>query len=130
MSENKYLELQLMQKQVEEIKNILDRFDEQIIQIENLIYDLRDFRNLKKGDNILVPVASGIFAKAKLTDNNNLKVNVGKNTVVEKDIDSTIDMLENQRQEISSYRNQSVVNLGMLIDRSNKIKEELNKENV
>ncbi len=130
MSENKYLELQLIQRQVEEIKNILDRFDEQIIQIENLIYDLRDFRNLKKGDNILVPVASGIFAKAKLTDNNNLKVNVGKNTVVEKDIDSTIDMLENQRQEISSYRNQSIVNLGMLIDRSNKIKEELNKENV
>ncbi|MBN1377280.1 prefoldin subunit alpha [Candidatus Woesearchaeota archaeon] len=130
MSENKYLELQLIQKQVEEIKSILERFDEQIMQIENLIYDLQDFRKLKKGDNILIPLASGIFAKAKLTDNNNLKVNVGKNTVVEKDVLSTVDMLENQMQEISSYRNQSVVNLRMLIDRSNKIKEELNKENV
>jgi prefoldin alpha subunit len=130
MSDNKYLELQLIQKQVEEIRDLLDRFDEQIMQIENLIYDLQDFRKLKKGDSILIPLASGIFAKAQLMDNDALKVNVGKNTVVEKDVLSTVDMLENQMQEISSYRNQSVVNLGMLIDRSNKIKEELNKENV
>ena len=71
-----------------------------MIRIENTIQGLKDFEKCEGNEEILAPIADGIFLEAKMLSNKKLKVNIGNNSVVEKTIPETIDMLEEQKKEI------------------------------
>ena len=64
---------------------------------------LEQFKNIKAGDEMLVPLAAGVFMKAIATDDHTLQVNVGKGVVVPKDIDGVNAMLDEQLAEMNQY---------------------------
>jgi len=113
--QTRYLQLQLLDQQIKQIQQYLQTFDQQLIEIRNVINSLREFSELKKGDQILAPIASGIFVKAKLEDNNEVRVNVGSNTVVTKTIEQAIEMLRGQEAEITQYRSETLVKFDELV---------------
>jgi len=113
--QNKYLQLQMIDQQARQLQQYLQTFDQQLLEIRNVISSLNELAKLKKGDSIFVPIANGIFAKAKLDDNQDVRVNVGNNTVVTKTIDGAIKMLQGQEAEITQYRSDVLAKLEELI---------------
>ena len=57
---------------------------------------LDEIKKTKKGTEMLVPLGSGIFARADLKDNNELLLGVGSKVHVSKDIDETKKIISNQ----------------------------------
>lgn len=86
-------QIQYFQKMMEELENNLQG-------IERLKQDIQELQNFKGDEDILAPVANGIFIEAKLKNKDKLKVNVGNGVVVEKSITETIHLLEKQEEEI------------------------------
>ncbi len=113
--QQKYLQLQMLDQQIKQVQQYLQTFDQQLVEIRNVISSLKELSKLKKGDQILAPLASGIFVKAKLENNNEVRVNVGTNIVVTKNIEDAVKMLQEQEAEITQYRSDTLVKFDELI---------------
>jgi prefoldin alpha subunit len=96
--QQKYLELQMMQQQIEEISKQTEELNQQLLDIEISRNALEEVGKTEVGTEILAQIANGIFVKTKLLDNEKLIVNVGADTTVEKTIPEVVEMLSEQEK--------------------------------
>jgi len=122
--QNKYVQLQMVDQQARQLQQYLQTFDQQLLEIRSVITSLNELAKLKKGDSILAPIANGIFVKAKLEDSQEVRVNVGNNTVVTKTIDNAIKMLEGQEAEINQYRSDVLAKFDELLKQAEALQKE------
>jgi prefoldin alpha subunit len=122
--QNKYVQLQMVDQQARQLQQYLQTFDQQLLEIRSVIASLNELAKLKKGDSILAPIASGIFVKAKLEDSQEVRVNVGNNTVVTKTIENAIKMLEGQEAEINQYRSDVLSKFDELLKQADALQKE------
>lgn len=102
--QKKFYAFQLLEEETKSLYNQLVKFDEQLISITNIQNDLETFSKTKVDTEMLVPVANGIFAKAKVVDTKEFIVNVGSGVAVNKNVDDTKKLLETQAIEIQNYK--------------------------
>lgn len=102
--QQKYLEMQLLEQQLRQIQQQVNAIEQQSMEIEFIIDSLESLSKVEVGKEILVPMSSGIFVKAKLEDNKELIVNVGNNTTVNKSIPEVQGMLREQVKEMANAR--------------------------
>ncbi len=98
--QEKYMEMKMLEQQMQEIQKQAQLVEQQLMELMAASQSLDDFKETKQGDKVLVPISSGIFAKAELKNNKEFLVNVGSDTVVTKDIDSTKELMEKQVEEM------------------------------
>ena len=96
----KYLEFQGIQEHIEKISEHLQMFNQQTQELELSKEALEEIGKAKLDNEVLCPIANGIFIKAVLKDNQKLVVNVGADTSVEKTVPQVIEMLEKQKQDM------------------------------
>lgn len=125
--QTKYIELQLIDQQMAQLQKQLQQLDSSLLEIEFIKISLDDFKKIKKGSEILAPIANGIFVKADLKENDELIVNVGGNVTVAKSVEDTKKLLTEQADEIAKTRNELMHNLIHLDEHARKIEEELKK---
>lgn len=113
-------ELQVLNSNAQLIAEQLNRIESGLAEIEFLKNNLNELKNVKKDTEILSPVSSGIFAKARLNENNKLLVNVGNSVVVEKTIEQTKELLDERINEMIEAREK-------MMDQMKKIQERLVK---
>ena len=122
-----YLKLQMVHEQIKEIEKQDQMFNNQLVELTSTIQSLDDFKKLKEGTEILVPLNRGMYAKAELKNNEKLLVNVGSNVTVKKDIESTKKLINEQITEITNVQQQMVMNLQQLTSQASLIEGEINK---
>ena len=96
----KYMELQMLDRQIKNSQAQLQALEAQVIELENVSRSLDELNKVKIGSEIFVPVASGIFTKAKLLENSELLVTVGGSTAVKKSVSGVKELLTKQTIEI------------------------------
>ena len=102
--QEKYYEMQMINSHIEQLDNNLMQILEQIEEVNTILNALDDIKEVKKENDILVPIANGIFAKAKLSENSKFVVNVGQNTLVEKNVEETKELISKQLIELEQYK--------------------------
>ena len=95
----KYMQFQMLQQQMEQVSQHLEMFNQQLGDIDISINAVKELGGAKEDNELLAPIADGIFFKGKLTDNQKLVVNVGSNVTVERTIPEVIKLLEQQKEE-------------------------------
>lgn len=113
-------ELRALNMQAQMISEQLNRIDSGLMEIEYLKNNLDEISSAKENTEILAPISSGIFGKAKLEKNNKLLVNVGNGIVVEKTISETKELLDERITEMNEAREK-------LLDSMQKIEDHLIK---
>ena len=97
----KYMQFQFLQKNMEQLSSHLEMLNQQNAELEISIHALQELGQSKVGDEILAPIADGIFLRAELKENQKFIVNVGSGITVEKTKEQVIELLETQKKEIS-----------------------------
>src|SRR3989338_1918032 len=100
-NEEKYMQLQMLQQQAEQITDYVEKLQMQQKELETSIEALTELQKTKVNTEILAPIANGVFLKAELKDNQNLVVNVGAEVTVEKTIAEVLRLLEEQKGKIT-----------------------------
>ena len=98
--QKKYLELQLLVRQINDLQQQIITIQTQILELRNLKENIEKFKEIKPGSESYVPLGLNIFAKSKLTDNKEFLVAVGSNIMVTKTLDETADLIGRQVIEI------------------------------
>jgi prefoldin alpha subunit len=104
LMQQKYMEMQMIDQQLKQIQQQLHAVEQQSMEVESVIDALGSISKVEPGSDILVPLSSGIFVKAKIQDNKELLVNVGSNTTVSKSVPEVQEMLKKQNQELDRVK--------------------------
>lgn len=102
--QQKYLQLQLLDQQIKQVQQQLQTVATQLNELAYSIQSLDDFSKVKPGAEIFVPVVTGVFVKAELKDSKNVNINVGSNVAVNKSIDDSKILLEDQFKELENIQ--------------------------
>ncbi len=99
-----YLEYKTLEQQTSQIEQQLQTVEQQLQEAESIKNSLDELKAIKQGSEMLVPVSSGIFMKAKITDKDKVIVNVGSDVLVGKGLDGAKQLMEKQKKEIENVR--------------------------
>jgi prefoldin subunit 5 len=61
-----YLKLQFLHEQIQNIEKQTQLFNNQIVELTLTVQSLDDFKKIKEGTEILVPINQGMYAKAEI----------------------------------------------------------------
>ncbi len=103
-----YMQFQMLDQHIKQLQRQLEVVTNQLIELSVTSSSLDDFKNIASGKEIFVPLSSGIFAKASISDTSELLVNVGANVAVKKDVASTKSLIQNQMEEIKKIQKQMI----------------------
>jgi prefoldin alpha subunit len=120
-----YLELKELDTEIKNVNAHVENIDEQLSELQSNKLILSKFIELKSGDELRVPLVSGVYFKAELKDTKKVMVNVGANVTVEKSPLEVIEILESQVNELTDYRGNLVIQMKQLIERIEKIQKEV-----
>ena len=116
--QERYVEMKLIEKEAQQIKSHLQVVEEQMHEVRHNATSIADIAKVKPGEEILVPIASGIFAKGTIKNTKNLLVGVGASIVVQKDIPSTIAILDKRIASLEKYQTELIGALNKLEERA------------
>jgi len=99
MDEAALAEIQQVTAQLQQLQGYMQMLDEQFEEVKKAKSNVTEMATIKN-EEILVPIANGMFAKATLHAGSPLIVNVGANTLVEKDAAGATKILSAQEKEM------------------------------
>jgi prefoldin alpha subunit len=125
--QNKYMQYQQLQQQMQEVQKQLEVMKNQMMEIDYIKNAIRELSVVEKGNEILCPLSSGIFVKAKLLEPGNYYINVGGSTVVQKSTDDAANLMEKQSVEIENAMKKMHDNYQVVIGEMQKIEQSIMK---
>jgi len=99
MNENEQL-MQRAAHEAQQIEKVIEQLSASLDSLTELKETIEEITQLKKGEEILLPVANGIFIKGKIEDSSKLYLNVGEGIVLDKNKEQALKLLEKQEAEI------------------------------
>jgi prefoldin alpha subunit len=100
----KYMQLQAMHQHIEQMQENMKTLEKQVAELVYVEQSLDEMQGVQEGTEILVQLASGIFARAELKEPQTLRVNVGANVVVEKTVNQTRKLLTSQVEDLQKVQ--------------------------
>ncbi|MBI2507580.1 prefoldin subunit alpha [Candidatus Woesearchaeota archaeon] len=98
--EKKQLEFQILSSQLDQYQAQLDSLQHQKQNLTNLSASLEEISRLKKGDEFLSPLSSGVLVKTELKEEGKVLMAVGANVIVKKDIEDAKNSIRDQEKQI------------------------------
>ena len=99
-----YMEFQILNQRIQQLENQNEALNSNLMELMVTNQSLDDIKSIKGKTEILVPISSGIYAKADIKESDRFMVNVGANTVLVKDLKSTKGIIESQIGEIRTLQ--------------------------
>ena len=123
--QKKFMEYQMLEQQLKQFKEQLEAVDKQLDSLQEVKGALDELSTVKEGTDILIPVSSGIFLKAKASSTDKVLVNVGAETTVEKTLPEAKGLLEDQEKELVNFKQGLTSNLETMGVHMEKLQTEL-----
>jgi prefoldin alpha subunit len=111
-------EIQMMEGSVNILQQRLQLVNTAVSELNIARNSLKDIKNIKKGNPLLVPVGGGVFMNAELGNIEKVIVDIGANVSMEmeydravKDIEMRLDEMKNAQDSVSLQLNQILAQL-------------------
>ena len=124
----KYMLFQNIQQQLEQLTQHMQILTQQNEELNISINAMDEISQTQPNNEILAPIANGIFLKTKLQDNKKFVVNVGSNITVERTVEEVKALLEQQQMDITAQMAQVDTIMEQLSAQAMEIYQEVQKE--
>ena len=124
-TQRKYIEIQILEQQIKQIQKNLEILNQQIFELNMISNSLTEIKKTKIGQELLVPLGSGIFIKTELKDNNEILTNVGSDVVVSKTNAETKTFIKSQTEFVIEMITKIEQELHLSISKYEELKEDL-----
>ena len=124
--QEKLLLYQLLQKQVEEIRQQSLLLERKFVEFETTKSAIEDIEKLKKDNEILIPLGSGCYAHGSTAESDSFLVEIGQ-SMIKKSSKEAINFLEEKKREIEQTSINLQTELTRVVEQINKLTPELEK---
>ena len=122
--QEKVILYQILQKHMESLgqnASLLERRYEELEMTRQALEDI----SKAKGNDILIPIGSGFFARGKISDPENMLAEIGAGIFMDRGHESSKSLLEERRQEIERLANELQHEMSEVSSRINSLALEL-----
>tara|TARA_Y100000034_G_C6631653_1_gene275780 strand:- start:80 stop:493 length:414 start_codon:yes stop_codon:yes gene_type:complete len=126
----RYAQFQMLQQHIEQITQHVELLNQQNSDLEIYKDAINQLQKVNVDTEILAPIARGIFIKSVLKDNQKLIVNVGANVTVEKTVPEVVNLLEEQKRELTKKIVEAEVMLQEFQNQAMKIYQDIEKSQI
>lgn len=102
--QKKFIQLQMIHQQLQQLQQQIDALTQQEMELALVKENVKELSSIKEGTEILVPIAAGIFAKAKWEGHDKFLINVGLGTTVEKTPEEVNRLVGEQQKEAEKLK--------------------------
>jgi prefoldin alpha subunit len=99
----KMFEAELTNQQLEQLQQYMQKLQKQINEISALHQEIRKYGSVQGGEELLVPIANGIFVKAIASKDKEFMVNIGAGTIVPKTEAEVLAIVDKQLHDLHEY---------------------------
>lgn len=124
-----YVTIQSLRKQQQSLHERLEELDDKMTELQEMMRHVEQAATLEEGEDILVPLTSGVFIPAKTAKIDTIYLNVGGGAVIEKDPASAKLILTKQQEELEAYR-QTLKTQAEKVSNTLKVAEEQAAQNI
>jgi len=103
--QEKIMEVNMLDSRMKQLEQSLNMIDQQIMEQQLLQLNIDEIKKVKKGQEMLFPLGKNVFVKGKIEDEK-LLINIGGRVVVKKDGDKAKEIVERQKLQLVSVRNE------------------------
>ncbi len=122
--QQKYMSLQLIEAQIKELQEELEKLEHRNQELMLLGQSLGDFA-AGKPSKALSSVGMGIYAESELKNTKEVLVNVGSGVLVKKPVSETKDLIQKQVDASVDILEKLTRNMQLLVQRANELQGEL-----
>lgn len=97
-------EMQVYREQAQVLQQQLASLQLSYASIKNAIQTLENIGKLSKKEEVLLPIGSGAYVKAKVEEGETALIDIGAGVIVEKPIQEAVQLLNARAQETDSMR--------------------------
>jgi len=123
--QQKLIILQLLQRRLEEMKQQEALIQNKMAELAVTQEGLEGIGKAAKKNDILVPIGSGMFTYATVTDTEQVIVDVGSGVMVEKDLKAADRFIEERKREIEGLEKELEKESGDLAEKITQLAEEI-----
>jgi prefoldin alpha subunit len=123
-SKERMFEAEMTHQQLQQVQEYLQKLDRQVSEVLAMKEALKQFETIGEDEELLVPLAAGVFMKARSTSDRMLQVNVGQGVVVPKTVPEVHQMLEEQLAEMRRYEQELQGQFDALLAKLQQIQKE------
>ena len=99
-AQQKVVLYQILQKKLEELQQEVLIIERKFLEIESASQTLSDIGKGEGQGDVYFSVGSGIYAKGKVTDRDNIMVEIGRDIMVSKDVKGAREVLDSRKADI------------------------------
>ena len=122
-----YMEFQILSQRIQQLEKQNEALNNNLMELMVTNQSLDDIKSIKEKTEILVPISSGIYAKADIKESDSFLVNVGANTILVKDLKSTKEVIESQIVEIRKLQESLAEQLQEMVAKASSMEQEINQ---
>ncbi len=124
--QEKLMLFQIMEKQMESMRQQGTMIEQRLMEIETSKAALREIDNLKPGNETLIPLGSGLYTRATITDKQ-VMTEVGAGIMKEKSSKQAIAFLEERKGDVEKVGKQLGGEMERIADKLQDMAPELQK---
>ena len=98
--QEKYVLYQLLNQNLESLKQQMQLVEQQFIEVKSTIMSIDDLKGMGEKNEIFLPLGSGCYGKGKITESNEMLLNVGAGVFVNKEAAAAKSLLEKRVKEL------------------------------
>jgi prefoldin alpha subunit len=111
-------EIRLMEGSARILQSRLDLVSAALSETLTAVQTLEGTKGKPENSEILIPIGSGSFVRAKLADAMNLLIGIGAGVVIEKTVEDSIKDLRLRSSELEKARSSVTQQLGQILDQT------------
>jgi len=107
----------LLTQLAEELQKEISLAQNLLVEVDATVATLKNISSLGDSREILIPISTGVYARAIINRQDKFLVSIGSNILVEKDLNDTLEFLKRRRDELQQLIERRVDELNKILQR-------------
>ncbi|PLJ77147.1 prefoldin subunit alpha [Infirmifilum sp. SLHALR2] len=107
----------LLTQLAEELQKEISLAQNLLVEVDATVATLKNISSLGDSREILIPISTGVYARAIINRQDKFLVSIGSNILVEKDLNDTLEFLKQRRDELQQLIERRVDELNKILQR-------------
>ena len=123
--QEKYVLYQLLNQNLESLKQQMQLVEQQFIEVKSTIMSIDDLKGMGEKNEIFLPLGSGCYGKGKITESNEMLLNVGAEVFVNKKAGVAKSFLEKRVKELEGAGEEIQAQMERILKQMNELGVEI-----
>lgn len=115
-------EYTMLAQLAEEVQKDIALLQNLLAEIDSAITTVKHLKELTGEEEVLVPLAGGVYARGRVSKQRGFLVSIGSNIIVEKSPEDTLKYLEERKKEVKEHLEKRTEDLNKILARIEEIR--------